>query len=288
MPAGDGITQAWQFEFNGLVIGAGTNYDIAEVNGLDLMPVREGDMKRPLDHGAFDVSPDLLPVRIVEIDLNVASPDSSTAALDRRTLADATLPGAGLQPLVFLLDDGVKKRINCRCRRRRIPTNRDLSLGYATVSLMFWAPDPRVYANAESVVAISLPVAVGGMDFPIEFPLSFGSLTSGASNAPNTGNFETRPVITFNGPFTSPEITNLSQGKSFKTDAVLLTGDQLVVDFLDKTVELNGSNQYQYVTSDSEWWNLQPSIIGANVLEAGGSGTGTINVSYRDAYVSAV
>jgi hypothetical protein len=283
MAAGDLITQDWQFEFNGLLLGPSTVYDLDKVEGLDLIAVREGDVARPYDHGRFDLAPDVLPGRIVEITGEVIS----STWTDVTALSQALKDREGTLPLVFRTPDGTLKRINCRCRRRKVPiTASGTALSTWEFGIMFWAPDPRIYANNASQQTVSPASTTEAADFEDwGFDLAFGVAVAGSVICNNAGNIETRPTVTFYGPMTNPVLSNTTTGIVWSSNINLSGGETLVVDFDAKTLLLNGvTDRYSYFTG--QWWTLVP---GDNVIElAVSAGSGTAQISWRSAWDSVV
>jgi hypothetical protein len=73
------ISQDWQAELNGLLIGSGTAYDIVSITGLDDLPdVRVNDSARPSDHGLF-AGNDYAGGRTVEMELDITGQVTASA-----------------------------------------------------------------------------------------------------------------------------------------------------------------------------------------------------------------
>ena len=282
MATGDLITTQFQFEFNGLLMGVDTAYEVVGVEGLDLPGIRDETRKRPREHGVFDLMPDLLDYRLVDLDLEVLS--TSYTPFD--TLADATTDFDSLFPLVFMFHDSVKKYVNCRVRKRSTKVDRSTLLGNGRVSLQFWCPDPRVYSLTQSTLSPALPAVSGGLAFPFSFNLGFGSATSSSVYATNDGNMDSYPIFTFAGPLTAPTITNITTGEIFSTASAILSGQTLTVNCADKTVLLGSTSRYSDVSSTSSFWSLVPGI---NEVKFGAtSGSGSCTVSFYSAWSSAL
>lgn len=106
--------------------------------------------------------------------------------------------------------------------------------------------------------------------------------SSGAVSVTNDGSFETRPVVTINGPIIAPSVTlNGTRTVSFSA-LTLVSGDKLVIDTDAKTGYLNGA--YRSPDISSAWWVLEP---GMSTLQLGGSTSGgaIMQVAYRDAWI---
>jgi Phage tail protein len=287
MAIGDLVVEDLQFEYNGLLFGdcCVTGMDFIDAAGFDLVTVRTGDVNRPRDHGMI-AGTDFLAGRTVDITLAVHG--STIADFDTKLDSLSLLSnGMGMteNPLVFQIPGQTKRRINARLRKRNFPVDFGYVKGKAvTMILRFEATDPRIYDNTATTLGISLPVSSGGLGWPVGWPLGWSSSTSGSATFFNAGTFETRPVVTFIGPLTSPNIQNLTTGLQWSSIFDLQSGDQLVVDFLQRTVLLNGTaSRYSYVTAASNWWTLIP---GNNVLTIGAAaGSGSATVTARSAWM---
>lgn len=278
------------FEFDGVVFGGectGLGLDLIQADGFDMPELRTGDVVRPRDHGML-AGDDFLSGRTINMDLAVVG--STAAVLDTKlaTLATMGYPLGADEvelPLVFQLPGQSKRRVNARLRRRSYPIDISILAGHMSkVTLQFFATDPRIYDNTLTTLSISLPVTSGGLGWPVGWPLGWSSSTSGGATFNNIGTFETRPIVTFTGPLTSPNIQNVTTGQQWSSIFDLQSGDQLVVDFAQRTVLLNGTaSRYSYVTAASSWWTLIP---GNNVLMIGAAaGSGSATVTARSAWM---
>ena len=123
-----------------------------------------------------------------------------------------------------------------------------------------------VVTNAANTVVKDLTVATGG-----------------TLDATNSGTIETPYVIVFTGPLVAPSLEHVVQAKILSFSGTLAAGETLVVDSQSKTVMLNGTaSRYVWLISPN-WFKLLP---GANGLRfAGGSGSGSVQISYRNAWL---
>lgn len=290
MADGDLITEPFQFEFNGVLFGDNSNFDIQSVTGLDMTSVREGDSKRPLDHGSLDLVPDLLPHRIVVVRMNAQTDDQDVLEELRAATRLREAQDTQLLPLVFMDRSLTKKRLMARVRRRDVPWDVDFALGYGNISLMFWAPDPRIYSNDTVSDSIELFSDEGlGFDFDVEFDLSFGGATTGdiAATLTNVGDISVGMVAVIHGPINSPVLINQTTGESWRSTLDLPSGLDLTVDFAEQTVVITGGgSRFSTVPASAVWWRLIP---GDNVVQlSAASGSGTADLSFRSAWHAAV
>jgi hypothetical protein len=109
-----------------------------------------------------------------------------------------------------------------------------------------------------------------------------GQTPGGSLAVTNSGNFETRPVITITGPIVGPSLT-LDGTKTISFSQITLaSGDKLVISTDPKTSMLNGS--YRPSDIGSAWWVLHP---GTHTVQLSGTTTGgaSMQIVYQDAWI---
>jgi len=281
MSAGDLVTQPWQVELNGLLMGAGSSYVVAAFDPWSAPMIRPADAPRSQRHGIY-TGRDWLSERMVELQLRVAASTDAAEQAARRALAGAWKPSAdGVPvPLVWMEDDGVDYVLFGAAR------GVETALAPTMPSVCrFVASDPRIYRLQLRSASSGLPTITGGLTFPASSPFVFGTAgTGGLLNATNAGTIETPWRVTFTGPLVAPQLSHTGQALTLAFTGTLAAGETLVVDSAARTVLLNGTtSRYSWLTSLSSWWTLEP---GPNTLQfAAASGTGSVSISYRDAYL---
>lgn len=261
MTAGDLITAQQQLEWRGVLFGfPATPLAISNLTGwLDMPPTRSTPVDRPGRHGAFP-SQLRASARVVEVEFTLADINDDYTALGR--LIDATALGEddAEEPLVIWAGTDTAQMVMARCEKRAIPTDQDWSVGdhRATVQWVA-ATNPRRQSVALHTQTIGLPAtSVGGLVFPLVFPLDFGSGHGGGRLvAINAGNAPSWPTFTLTGPLTGPIISNQDTGAQliFDPTFVLTAGQQLVIDTDQRTVTLSGvSRRDRLVTA--QWFPL--------------------------------
>lgn len=278
MAAGDLITLPWQVELNGLLMGPSTNFPFVSFDPWAAPVVRSGSQDRPArSKGSFPGIDDY-GERLVESDVRIAGTTYADVQASRRLLAQAwKLPASGTVPLIWMEDDGVKYRLDGKPNLAdpRVKPN-------IPSSSRFVGSDPRIYINTLVQVSTTLPTSSGGLTFAAAAPFVFGTGgTGGTLDATNLGTIETPYVIVFTGPLVAPTLEHTAQAKILAFSGTLAAGETLVVDSASRTVLLNGvSSRYSWLLSP-QWFTLEP---GANGLRfSGGSGAGSVQVSYRHA-----
>jgi len=279
----------WQWLFRGYKFGPKTSLEVREIEGLDLPVVRSGDSGRPRDQGMF-IGLDVLAGREITIEGDLQPPSSSFQAA-WEALATATVPtGTEQYPLQVHLPGYGVLTCNARVRKRQIPVDIQFTLGkLAKVTLLFAAADPRWY-GATQEVSVKPPLSVGGFTWPLKWPLKWGGGGyTGALSVTNAGNFETRPVLTIEGPCVNPSIQNATApgGPTLAFNLTLGAGERLVINTdmhiatLYSSPTTPGSARTGTLIAGSRWWTLEPGTSTIQFLAS----EGALSVEYASAWI---
>lgn len=287
--AGELITEDWEMEYDGLLLGGDSPYSIASIDGLmDLPEVLTSDAHRLKANGLY-AGDDHLGGRSVTVVIEVwGDEDTFDAAMS--ALMGVTRPGDHEKPLVFRIPGvagGGLREVHCRPRKRNITVGRDFYYKIPIVTVDFYATNPYIFSNEQGEEYIGL--AGGGtlgLLFDLEFDASFGGLpTDGHASCVNEGSVDAYPIITITGPCVNPRIENASASKSLGFDLTLADGDELVIDTYERTVILNGTaSRYNTIEVGSQWFSFSP---GNNTVRFTASTltTATAAIRWRSAWV---
>lgn len=280
------LSADYQLEYNGLVLGAGTDYEVLTIVGLDDLPdVRVSDTPRPSDHGLF-AGTDLAGGRAVEIELEVRGDDDADFRANVAAFTAATVIRTDEIPLCFRLPSlGGDRRIYARARRRVLPTDLGYQFGVGRATVQFLASDPRVYAETQTSLNTAAATSGGGRTYDRTYPLTYAAGgTGGTVSADNVGNFPTRPTITITGPCTTPRVENVTTGEFISCDLTLASGDTLVIDMEARTVLAGGTaSRYNTLVSGSTFWDLDPGVSSLKFTTA--DTQGTVSIVFRSAWL---
>jgi hypothetical protein len=184
-----------------------------------------------------------------------------------------------------LFDLTVVDAITLRVRARR---EGDVTIADDTDIQSTWqaeltCPDPRRY-GASHEIPFGLPLATGGMTFPVTFPMTFGGTSiSGDRNAPNAGNFEAPTTIRFDGPLTNPSLTHVGLGRNLTYNGTLAAGEYVVISTSPLRALLMGNASRTGLVSGTPWL-VQPGPTNLIAFRAD-LGTGTALLSYDDSFM---
>jgi len=131
-------------------------------------------------------------------------------------------------------------------------------------------------------------------DAPTFFPIFPMRLTSSQivvdATINNTGDDETWPVWTINGPGSGIVLRNATTGKVLSLSTTLLAGESIVIDTRPnhKTVVMqDGTNLWPDVDATSSLWPLQTENNAIRMEMSGATvGTSVLQVNYRKRYLS--
>lgn len=269
----------YQFVFNGLTIGTGTNYLVTNVEGLGgTSPLRIQDDNRGYIDGSYS-GRDFYDERTVYIDVTVLGDSTTTAQARYKDLQSAFAP----QPTGYYVDPTgyspsanqlklFQFRLNGntgdmqmygRSRGLSTPITPEFAYGYIQTRIQMSFPDPRYYTDVATTPSISTTV----------------DLT-------NNGWATSCPVITISAPSTSGEITDGTIGSPYdgKTHMVfsgVTTGTPLIIDLLSRVIYVGGVPSRNVMTAQSNGWlNIAP-----NSSSTWRSSVGNMSVPYRSAYI---
>jgi hypothetical protein len=280
------VAADYQAEYSGLLMGPGTAYGLDDFAGLDDLPdSRTSDTPRPSDHGLF-AGTDFAAGRTVDLTVKV---EAASAALFRSAL-DSLIDVTDLQPaelpLTFRLPGmTANRRINVRPRRRAVMPAKGLYGKITRVALQFFATDPRVYADDETVLSTSAATTGGGRTYNRVYDLTYAAGGTGGSIAAlNAGTFPTRPTLKITGPATTPRVENVEAGAFLAFNLTLAAGEFLVVDLAARTVLLGGTaSRYSTLAIGSSWWQLPPGT--STIRFSSADSAGTLELRYRSAWL---
>lgn len=282
--AGGLITDDFQFEYNGLLFGGDTGYEIVSSNLFDLPALRTSDVNRPQRDGQF-AGNDLMAGKSIVLQLEAWASDGTDMGARVAAIMEAFSPGT-THDLVTQIPSMGQIKLECRVRRRSLPLNIDQIAGLQRFSVELYAVNPIWQSNTQKAVFIGLGSVSGGLSFPISFPISFGETNVGASSMTNSGTYDSFPLVVIVGPITDPTLENRTVGKTLTFTGTLAVGEQLWVDFDSRTVLLdNSASRYNWVDDSSQFWSLVPGTNEVWLGGTAGAGTPVALAAWRDAWV---
>ncbi|MFC6884682.1 phage distal tail protein [Actinomadura yumaensis] len=285
------ITGPGQIEWNGLLLGDGTEYLVQSLTGWRELPgVDVGTENRPMVHGAW-AGRVLAQERIVTAELTIVPLDGEVGRVVAE-LEAATSPSEDAAEAELTVEDypGERRSVWGQITRRAIPLASGYRQRITGVAIQWNCADPRLYAPVDREVSTGLPSSGGGLDYPLSYPLSYGAPgASGAVPAENAGNVPTSPRLTVTGSCVRPQVVNQTTGKTLDFDLVLGPGERLEIDCRNGTALLNGTGDRLYaITGESvpvEDFDLVPGPNTVAFRAAQPDPAATLAVRWRDAWL---
>ena len=127
------------------------------------------------------------------------------------------------------------------------------------------APDPLFYSTDGGDVqtaTVARTLDNGGYVTPYILPVVWDQ-GGQPTVVINSGNAIVYPTITIHDTAHDPIITNLATGQQFALSINTNDDDELVIDMLNRTVKLNGSDVIGNMVAGSTWWGL---LVGNNSI----------------------
>jgi Siphovirus-type tail component, C-terminal domain len=271
----------------GVVDTQGTTWYLTKLEGWQGSPApRTSLVARTGGHGSFD-GPAYLDTRAITIEGTAVCVDRISTWRARDIIASVCGdPSLGLATLVVTQTGYGARR--AAVRRTNDVKTESMAPGAFRWSIILVAPDPRRYADTPSSAAIGLPqVGSGGLVFPLVFPLTFGSGTSGGQLLlTNNGTMATWPAWDILGPVTGPVITNLDTGERLAFDPAfdVPAGQHLLIDPDAKTVFMAGVSRRDRLFI-AEWFDIDPGSVNVRFSSAAGADPAALlTATWRDAW----
>jgi hypothetical protein len=252
--------QIYQMEFNGLEIGPGTDYPLTLVEGMGGFDTRVESSPRTIAHGSLAIARFLNEKPIIM----QGYVNKGSAAGDKLdALKTAFAPREDPAPMRVWMDWGVRQ-INVQPTRLIFPYESGYKKGQVFFTLEVLAADPKFYDDAQSFLSLGAVANIG--------------------QAENGGNIPTQPLLIVEGGTTGNpyRLVNQNTGKELRINRGLANGEQMVIDFGEKTVKVGVNSVYSLLAPTSEWWEIEP---GVNDIQAIYTGTAQTKLYWRSAWI---
>ena len=272
----------------GVVDDQGTVWYLTGVEGWsDAPPPRTSLTPRAGEHGGFD-GPAFLDMRALTVN-GIAVCTDRISTWRSRDIFTSVLgdPALGLSTVVVTQAGYLTRRM--LVRRSGDNKTQLIAPNVFKFSMILVAPDPRRYADTLSSQAVGLPtVGGGGLVYPLVYPLTYGSGTSGGQMALiNLGTMSTWPLWLVTGPVTGPVITNTDTGQRLEFDPTfdVPAGQVMTVDPNVKTVFLAGVSRRDRLFT-AQWFDLDPGTVNIRFSSVGAfDAAALLTAQWRDAWI---
>ncbi|GAA2656701.1 phage distal tail protein [Streptomyces vastus] len=229
----------WQIEIAGVLIGAGTDVPVSEVEGLGIPEFRTQDVDNPAGDGAFP-GIDLYAARTIRIEAGIRTAGNLAAALDvlgrlQRAADDpAVRTDSSAQTVLRLRWPGrTTRRLYGRLRRVEATSTAKVLHGWIPLDLEFAALDPRFHADDASALTLTLSSdGLGGFRAPLVAPLTTGVAIPDERRGwvRNDGDLPAWPSLRITGPCTNPRIQHVESDRVIELALALQSGEYVEIE----------------------------------------------------------
>lgn len=268
---GDLITADYQYEYNGYLFGSGTPCTVEKVDGLIEPPnILSEDVERQDGHGSW-LGPARYGPREVQFELALHTGPKATFEEARDELSRAFVARQTPIPLVFQRPFYGKRRVWVRPNRLALASTYQTAHGLGEIKLQLVGGNPLIYSNTERIVS--------------------GTIASSTPNVtlalPNDGSEPASFRTGLLGAVQNPVLTRLSDNAQFSLTVDTSGGDYLEIDFMSRSVFLNGTDVTGTVVNPTaEWWLIPPGGDDMVVSRTTEATTVQVDVGYRDVWSS--
>lgn len=182
--------------------------------------------------------------------------------LDRQAVLNA-LPIGSTIPVYITVFSGEVYRIDASVTDAKVEYSRR---GYTSdFMIQLTAGDPLFYSTDggdEQSAIVNRTLDNGGYVTPYILPVEW-AIGGQPTIVSNSGNAVVYPTITIHDETHDPILTNQATGEQFAMSINTNDGDELVIDMLNRTVKLNGSDVIGNKVDGSVWFGL---LVGDNPI----------------------
>lgn len=239
------------------------NFFIKGVTGLGMADIRTSSFLFSGRSGGL-VTEQLLGFRVITINGIIGENAGTLAqhALDRQAFFDALTIGTTI-PVYITTFSGETYRIDANVTDVKAEYRQR---GYTSDFLIqLTAGDPLFYSTDggdEQSAIVNRTIENGGYVTPYILPVIW-DIGGQPTIVTNSGNAVVYPVITIHDTTHDPILTNQATGEQFAMSINTNDGDELVIDMLNRTVKLNGSDVIGNKVDGSTWFGL---MVGDNPI----------------------
>lgn len=152
--------------------------------------------------------------------------------------------------------------------------------------MTFYSPDPFMYGVERTINVGSTTAVVGGMSYPLKYPLNYNSQTSTLvlAGVSNSGNAPAWPILKVTGDYFSGfSITDGRDRKITYTGSVSYASP-VIIDTLKGTATQNGVDK-SVLLSDRQWFSVSPKGSIYPKFQPVQGSSGWCDIIIRDTYI---
>lgn len=245
--------------------------------------VKTNRVDKPAARGTF-IGSEHPAARVITLAGRLNAPDAPTMrdAVDK-LLGICADPNT-LYPITCTDERGLTLAAQCRLDGEILAT--PVNWNTVDFSIQLVCPDPRKTAATQTEVSAVLTAAgLGGLAYPLAFPLNYGTPgIPGSLVLTNPGSAEADILFSIRGPVTNPLITDTATGNTTAYLGALSASDLLTVDTSSGRVLLNGIDR-RGLLSVTRWPRIpRNGKLSLIFSSSNSSDTGSATASFRASY----
>jgi len=223
----------YQFKDTGLLLNGDDLpfFDVEKVSGLDLPDTDPNIDDSDGQHGGTVYVNYVKPRTIVVEGTLYADPTTIETTIDN--CIGNFIPDNMLAPFYFKHPGAVQRYVSGKAVAFKADVDALRRIGRSAFQIQVVAGDPRKYVDNPDAVLV---------ENTLYTPL-------------NLGNTDSYPVFTITGPMTAITLTNTSLSRSVTLTTTTVAGDQVIVDFMTRSVKINGIQSSDVITT-ADWWEI--------------------------------
>ena len=277
----------YQVEFNGLLMGPGTAYDIPPVwNFLDMAALKTMDQARVWADGSWS-GPDFADVLLPSMAIEVKGASAALFAVAVQALQGAFAPMVVAAPLWVKLPGIPAMGIPAKTNKRSIPIDLTWNGNFSQAAVQWRCPDPVWQSVSRTVSLAASGAAVSGLVFPmfnvnagtyaVPGVADFGSATTQSSSnvVTNAGNSVAWPVVVISGPTVVP-CTVTVDGYAVTYSQPIPAGQALTIDYKSGRATLTGNVDRTYALTSRQFTAVS---LTSSVFFSADGGSATVTVA---------
>lgn len=236
----------YQIDFNGLVIGDGTAYEIMQISGLEDWSTRGSDVPIPNAYGSIPGS-SFVNASVVTVVVESVNPPDMEILVATLSPPSNAAPDT-LVPVRYKYPNSEERLRFGRCSRRGRVRDVPSTFGKTQLTFEVEFPDPRAYSAVLQQASLTVFVAGGsgfeltagaGADIGFDLTVSSGAdigfdltgtSSSGLQTITNSGYVDTYPIIVFSPAtgISAFSVTNQTTGQTFTVNQTVNPGQTLI------------------------------------------------------------
>lgn len=155
---------------------------------------------------------------------------------------------------------------------------------FATWKIDVYAPSPEIW-GVENTVVITDETLLGGLDYPLAYPMSYGTpKNNNDAYVSNKGNYRSFPIFKVTGDFPSGFHIKNNKGSIVTYTGLVSSSSPVTIDMAKGTAVQNGTDRTMLVTR-RDWFSIPANSTIRPAFSPIQDGPGWCDIIYRDTWI---